>query len=42
MAIVLIQISLENTGILHAGQMTDHANRADTDLLFITNLLIFK
>jgi hypothetical protein len=23
--------SLENTGILHAGQMTDHANNADTE-----------
>ncbi|CAI8880578.1 transposase [Pseudomonas chlororaphis] len=23
--------TLENTGILHAGQMTDHANNADTE-----------
>jgi hypothetical protein len=23
--------SQENTGILHAGQMTDHAKKADTD-----------
>jgi hypothetical protein len=29
--------ALENTGNLHEGQMTDHANKADTDfLLFIT------
>jgi hypothetical protein len=30
---------LENTGILHEGQMTDHANKADTDFGDIYNLL---
>jgi hypothetical protein len=34
--------SLENTGILHAGQMTDHANNADTDFRVFINLLIFN
>ena len=29
----LDSMSLENTGILHAGQMTDHANKTDTDFL---------
>jgi hypothetical protein len=33
---------LENTGILHEGQMTDHANKADTDLLGIYKLLKIK
>jgi hypothetical protein len=42
MAIVLIQTCLENTGILHAGQMTDHANRADTDFFLLVNFLILK
>ncbi|MNM97460.1 hypothetical protein D3C81_1099650 [compost metagenome] len=35
--IVWLQISLENTGILHAGQMTDHANNRDTDSSLIFN-----
>ncbi|NNA56892.1 hypothetical protein [Pseudomonas koreensis] len=39
MAITWIQDTLENTGILHAGQMTDHANNRDTDGSFIFNLL---
>lgn len=30
-SVVLKSIGLENTGILHAGQMTDHANKTDTD-----------
>jgi hypothetical protein len=38
----LDSVNLENTGILHAGQMTDHANNADTVFLFFTNLLIIK
>jgi hypothetical protein len=42
MAIVLIQTCLENTGILHAGQMTDHANSADTDFSGFVKQLIFK
>jgi hypothetical protein len=42
MAIVLIQTCPENTGILHAGQMTDHANSADTDFRLFINYLIFK
>jgi hypothetical protein len=33
---------LENTGILHAGQMTDHANNRDTDSSFIFKLLIYN
>jgi hypothetical protein len=33
---------LENTGILHAGQMTDHANNRNTDSSFIFKLLIYK
>ncbi|NMX94386.1 MULTISPECIES: hypothetical protein [unclassified Pseudomonas] len=33
---------MENTGILHEGQMTDHANKADTDLSRIYNLLKIK
>ncbi|WP_179353232.1 hypothetical protein [Pseudomonas fluorescens] len=39
MAIIWIQNSQENTGILHAGQMTDHANNRDTDSSNIFNLL---
>lgn len=38
----LAQISLENTGILHAGQMTDHANNRDTDSSIVFNLLIIN
>jgi hypothetical protein len=26
---------LENTGILHAGQLTDHAKKTDTDLVVL-------
>jgi hypothetical protein len=33
---------LENTGILHAGQMTDHANNRDTDSSFNFILLIYN
>jgi hypothetical protein len=33
---------LENTGILHEGQMTDHANNAHTDRSIIFNLLKTK
>jgi hypothetical protein len=33
---------LENTGILHAGQMTDHANNRDTDSSIVFNWLIYK
>jgi hypothetical protein len=33
---------LENTGILHAGQMTDHANNRDTDSSLIFKSLIIK
>ncbi|WP_414892814.1 hypothetical protein [Pseudomonas serboccidentalis] len=40
MAIIWIQNTLENTGILHAGQMTDHANNRDTDGSFIFKSLI--
>jgi hypothetical protein len=29
----------ENTGILHAGQLTDHAKKADTDFVAKTNSL---
>jgi hypothetical protein len=35
----LDSIRQENTGILHAGQMTDHANNRDTDSSNIFNLL---
>jgi hypothetical protein len=37
---VCLQNNQENTGILHAGQMTDHANNRDTDSSLIFNLLI--
>jgi len=33
------QISLENTGILHAGQMTDHAKNQHTDGSIFRKLL---
>jgi hypothetical protein len=33
---------LENTGILHAGQMTDHANNRNTDSSIVFKLLIYK
>jgi hypothetical protein len=39
---VWLQISLENTGILHAGQMTDHANNRDADSSLIFKLLIYN
>ena len=31
-----------NTGILHAGQLTDHAKKPDTDSYDFYNLLIYK
>jgi hypothetical protein len=33
---------VENTGILHAGQMTDHANILDTDSSLTFKALIYK
>ena len=33
----LVQDHRQNTGILHAGQMTDHANNADTDFFRVNN-----
>jgi hypothetical protein len=42
MAICLDSNHRQNTGILHAGQMTDHANNADTDFWVFCNLLNLK
>jgi hypothetical protein len=38
----LDSVTFENTGILHAGQMTDHAKEADTDFTIKHKQLKYK